>query len=103
MQIRCWTEPPRLMRPAPGKEEDTPASRNQIKSFVETYGINMEDFDPLDISQYSTFEDFFIRRHAEGSRPIHEPDNANSAVVVADSRVVAYETVAETKRLWIKG
>jgi len=86
-----------------GKKEGTPASQKQIKSFVETYGINMKDFDPSDISRYGTFEDFFVRRHAKGSRPIHEPDNTGSAVVVADSRVVAYETVAETKQLWIKG
>ncbi|KAH6959750.1 phosphatidylserine decarboxylase [Ilyonectria sp. MPI-CAGE-AT-0026] len=86
-----------------GRTEVTLASRNKIQRFVETYNISMDDFTPSDISQYSTFEDFFIRHHAPGSRPIYKPDEPSSAVVVADSRVVVYETVSETKQLWIKG
>ncbi|KAL2837023.1 phosphatidylserine decarboxylase-domain-containing protein [Aspergillus pseudodeflectus] len=38
-----------------------------------------------------------------GSRPIHEPDSNSSAVIVADSRVVFYEAVAKSKKIWIKG
>jgi phosphatidylserine decarboxylase precursor len=86
-----------------GKKEGTPASKKKIRQFVETYGINMDDFEPSDIDEYKTFEDFFARAHKPASRPIHEPENSSSAVVVADSRVVAYESVAETKKLWIKG
>lgn len=86
-----------------GREEGTPASHNQIKTFVETYGINMNDFEPSDIEKYKTFEDFFIRAHRPGSRAIHDPDDPAGAVVVADSRVVTYDSVAETKKLWIKG
>lgn len=41
--------------------------------------------------------------HTPESRPIEQPDDPNRAVVVADSRVVAYDSVAETKTLWIKG
>ncbi|KAI1413909.1 putative phosphatidylserine decarboxylase [Hypoxylon sp. FL1857] len=86
-----------------GEEEGTPASHNQIKTFVKTYGINMNDFEPSDIEKYKTFEDFFIRAHRAGSRPIHDPDDPAGAVVVADSRVVTYDSVDETKKLWIKG
>jgi phosphatidylserine decarboxylase precursor len=86
-----------------GKREATPASRNRIQQFVDTFNINMDDFEPSDINAYPTFEDFFIRRHKPGSRPIYEPDNNSSAVVVADSRVVVYEAVAESKKIWIKG
>lgn len=63
----------------------------------------MGDFEPSDITKYGNFEDFFVRHHAPGSRPIHEPDKPSSAVVVTDSRVVVYDTVTETKQLWIKG
>lgn len=63
----------------------------------------MDDFEPSDISKYKTFEDFFVRRHRPGSRPVAEPDNPSRAVCVADARVVSYETVAESRRLWIKG
>jgi phosphatidylserine decarboxylase len=87
---------------AAGKKEATPASRTRIKQFV-AYHINMKDFEPSGIDAYSTFEDFFVRRHKPGSRPVHEPDDASSAVVVADSRVVVYEALAESKKIWIKG
>jgi len=63
----------------------------------------MDDFDPSDINQYSTFEDFFVRKHKPGHRPIFEEDNPSKAVVVADSRLVVYPSVAETRKLWIKG
>ena len=86
-----------------GKKEGTPESKKQIKQFIDTYQINMNDFDPSDHTKYRNFEDFFTRKHRAGSRPIDSPEDASSAVVVADSRVVAYESVAETTRLWIKG
>jgi phosphatidylserine decarboxylase len=63
----------------------------------------MNDFEPSDITAYSTFEDFFICRHAPGSRPLYTPNDDTVATVVADSRVVAYKSVPEAKRLWIKG
>ncbi|KAB2569058.1 Phosphatidylserine decarboxylase proenzyme 2 [Lasiodiplodia theobromae] len=63
----------------------------------------MEDFSPSDINAYETFEDFFTRAHAPGSRPITEPGNNSSAVCVADARLVTYSSVEETRRLWIKG
>ncbi|KAI0832268.1 putative phosphatidylserine decarboxylase [Hypoxylon sp. FL0890] len=98
--MRLWVHKKSIRK---GEEEGTPASHNQIKTFVETYGINMNDFEPSDIEKYKTFEDFFIRAHRPGSRPIHDADDPAGAVVVADSRVVTYDSVAETKRLWIKG
>ncbi|KAF1960508.1 phosphatidylserine decarboxylase [Byssothecium circinans] len=86
-----------------GIEEDKPMSHNKIKGFIDTYGINMNDFEPSDPEKYSTFEDFFVRKHREGARPLDEPDNPKRATVVADSRVVTYDSVDESKKLWIKG
>ncbi|KAL2421531.1 Phosphatidylserine decarboxylase proenzyme 3 [Exophiala dermatitidis] len=86
-----------------GKIEGTHASASRIKPFVDFYHINMNDFEPSDISAYGSFEEFFVRRHKPGSRPIFAPDDPTKAVVVADSRVVVYPSVSETKRLWIKG
>lgn len=63
----------------------------------------MDDFEPSDITMYKDFEDFFARKHKAGSRPIAEEQNSSVAVAVADSRVVVYDSVAETKQLWIKG
>jgi len=85
------------------KKEMSAESKKEIKQFIDTYHINMDDFEPSDYTKYRNFEDFFTRKHRPGSRPVYEPDDASGAVVVADSRVVAYESVAETTRLWIKG
>lgn len=63
----------------------------------------MNDFNPSDIHAYQTFEDFFDREHRAGARPIAEKDNPTVAVCVADSRVVVYPTVSQTRALWIKG
>lgn len=98
--MRLWIHNKSIRK---GEEEGTPASHSQIKTFVDTYGINMDDFEPSDIEKYKTFEDFFVRAHRPGARPIHDPDDPASAVVVADSRVVTYDSVTETKKLWIKG
>ncbi|KUM56295.1 hypothetical protein ACN42_g10921 [Penicillium freii] len=86
-----------------GRDEGTPASKQQINSFVDFYKIKMDDFEPSDTSAYATFEDFFVRAHKSGSRPIFAEDDPSRAVVVADSRVVVYETVEQSKKLWIKG
>lgn len=63
----------------------------------------MNDFEPSDIQAYQTFEEFFVRAHKPGSRPIHAKHDARNAVIVADSRVAVYSTVAESKKIWIKG
>lgn len=78
-------------------------SHEQIKSFVDYYHIDMSEFDPSDIEEYDTFNDFLIRKHKAKKRPIHEPFNPKQAVIVADSRVVVYTTVAAARALWIKG
>lgn len=99
-----WVDQTRLMRKRihdkslkAGRKEATKASHNQIKSFVDFYQINMNDFQP------STFESFFLRHHTPESRPICEKDDPTKAVVVADCRLVVYLTVAESKGLWVKG
>jgi len=86
-----------------GRKEGERESTRQIAKFVGDYEINMDDFTPSDTSQYTSFEDFFTRKHKPGSRPIDTPEDASRAVCVADSRVVAYELVSEAKKLWIKG
>ncbi|KAI0401181.1 phosphatidylserine decarboxylase proenzyme [Xylaria palmicola] len=74
-----------------GREERAASSKSQIAGFVDAYNINMKDFDPPNIDAYGSFR-----------RLLHAPAHAR-AVVVADSRVVVYDSVAKTKALWIKG
>lgn len=86
-----------------GREESTPTSHNQIRGFIDYYHIDMSDFEPSDPEKYRTFEDFFVRKHRQGARPIHDAHNPEKAVVCADARVVTYDTVPQAKKLWIKG
>ncbi|KAI5462814.1 phosphatidylserine decarboxylase-domain-containing protein [Mariannaea sp. PMI_226] len=86
-----------------GRKEGKPASKDEIKSFVDYYSINMDDFEPSSMEEYHTFEEFFTRAHKSGSRPIHKQEDSTVAVVPADSRLVVYDSVAEAKKLWIKG
>ncbi|OCL05547.1 putative phosphatidylserine decarboxylase [Glonium stellatum] len=86
-----------------GIEEGKSISHHRIKPFIDFYHINMKDFSPSDPDAYAKFEDFFVRAHADSSRPIHAPSDPSSAVVVADSRVVVHETVSFAQRIWIKG
>jgi len=86
-----------------GQREASKASSYQIKTFVDFYQINMEEFQPSELNEYATFEDFFVRQHAVGSRPIFAESDPTKAVVVADSRVVVYPSVSQAQALWIKG
>ncbi|KAH9911753.1 uncharacterized protein B0H18DRAFT_1163231, partial [Fomitopsis serialis] len=63
---------------------------------------------------YRSFQNFFIRQHKQGSRLIAAEGDDTAAegndtaaegndTVAADTRVVGFESVSETTRLWIKG
>jgi len=74
-----------------------------MKSFVDAYHINMADFEPSNENEYGTFAEFFTRCHAPGSRPIFKLDDPTTAVALTDSRVVVFNSIEETTKLWIKG
>ncbi|EKM57173.1 uncharacterized protein PHACADRAFT_91208 [Phanerochaete carnosa HHB-10118-sp] len=84
-------------------KEVNPRSKEQIKAFVDFYHVDMNQFEPSDINAYKSFQDFFIRLHKPGVRPIASQEDPSVAVCVADCRMVVYDTVAETHKLWIKG
>jgi len=86
-----------------GHRMSEPSSATKIKSFVDFYHINMSDFTPSDPAAYRTFQDFFTRKHAAGTRPIYAQDNPAAAIIPADCRVVVYTTVPRARALWIKG
>ncbi|KAF3159825.1 hypothetical protein TWF225_001448 [Orbilia oligospora] len=86
-----------------GKKERSPRSKSKIRPFIDFYHINMEEFTPSDVKDYATFEDFFVREHARGSRPIYEEGDDSFAIVPSDCRVVVYPSVHLAQKLWIKG
>lgn len=78
-------------------------SHRQIKGFIDFYDIDMSQFEPSNPESYTTFEDFFVRKHGPNARPIYAANDPSKAVVVADCRVVVYPTVDKTRALWVKG
>lgn len=50
-----------------------------------------------------SFNQFFYRKLKPEARPCEEPENPNRLVSAADCRMMAFETVSDATRLWIKG
>ena len=63
--------------------------------------IDLNDIaQPLD--SFPTFNEFFYRRLRPGSRPVAAPQDPTVAVSAADCRLMAYSSVDQATRFWIK-
>lgn len=56
-----------------------------------------------DTSHTETFNQFFYRKLKADARPISDPEDPSRLVSCADCRMMAFETVSEATRIWIKG
>ncbi|KAF8646803.1 hypothetical protein HU200_065601 [Digitaria exilis] len=87
-----------------GKKMNSPESAKDIPKFLELFKdqINMDEVkDPVE--SFKTFNEFFIRGLKPGARPIAHGDQDGIATCAADSRLMAFSSVDESTRLWIKG
>jgi len=87
-----------------GKKMNSPESAKDIPKFLELFKdqINMDEVnDPIE--SFKTFNEFFIRGLKPGARPIAYGDQDGIATCAADSRLMAFSSVDESTRLWIKG
>jgi len=85
-----------------GKKFDSPDSAAEILPFLEFHKLNRDEIrDP--ISSFKTFNEFFYRKLKDGARPVTDPDDPTTLVSSADCRMMAFETVTEATKLWIKG
>ncbi|XP_028753186.1 phosphatidylserine decarboxylase proenzyme 2 isoform X2 [Neltuma alba] len=87
-----------------GNKMNSPESAADIPKFIELFKdqINMAEVkDPLD--KFKTFNEFFIRELKPGSRPIDSFERDDVAVCAADCRLMAFKSVDESLRFWIKG
>ncbi|KAF7361137.1 Phosphatidylserine decarboxylase proenzyme 2 [Mycena sanguinolenta] len=85
-----------------GIKYDSPESARDIPTFIEFHGLNVDEIlDPLD--SYKTFNQFFYRKLKPTARPVEKPDDPYRLVSAADCRLMAFESVSEATRLWIKG
>ena len=51
---------------------------------------------------FQTFNDFFVRELKPGARSIASMERDDIAVCAADSRLMAFKSVQDSLRLWIK-
>ncbi|KAJ9478971.1 Phosphatidylserine decarboxylase proenzyme 2 [Pseudozyma hubeiensis] len=85
-----------------GRKFDSTASVREIAGFVAFHNLNVEEIrDPLD--SFKTFNEFFYRKLKLGARPNEEPEDAGRLVSGADCRMMAFETVDDAMKVWIKG
>jgi phosphatidylserine decarboxylase len=85
-----------------GKKYDDPASKSQIKSFIEFHQLDMSEvLHPVE--EFKNFNEFFYRELKPGARPCSAPDNPHIIVSPADCRSVVFNTIDTATDIWIKG
>lgn len=72
-------------------------SKSKIKTFIQEYKINMKDFET---KNYSSFNDFFIRKFRPESRSFIADPNVLPAF--SEGRYFGYASVSETNSLPVK-
>jgi len=85
-----------------GMKYDAPESAKDIPAFIEFHNLSMDEIlDPL--NSFKNFNQFFYRKLKPDARPVENPGDPNRLVSGADCRLMAFETVNEATRIWIKG
>ncbi|OAY45023.1 phosphatidylserine decarboxylase proenzyme 2 [Manihot esculenta] len=87
-----------------GRKMNSAESANDIPKFVEFFKdqINLVEL-KYPLESFKTFNEFFIRELKPGARPIAFMERDDIAVCAADSRLMAFENIEDSLRLWIKG
>ncbi|CAM8899159.1 unnamed protein product [Rhodiola kirilowii] len=87
-----------------GRQMSTPESVNDIPKFIKFFKdqINMSEV-KYPMHHFKTFNDFFIRELKPDARPIACLEREEVAVCGADCRLMAFNSVEDSTRFWIKG
>lgn len=83
-----------------GKMMDRPSSRKKIHSFIEEYGISMDE-SLKSPEEFTSFNDFFYRELKEGSRT--PQGDENTVVSPADGKILIYENISADESYLVKG
>lgn len=83
-----------------GRKMDTPASKAKIADFINTLKIDMNEV-ARPVSEFSSFNDFFIRKLKPGTRPIDK----DPAIITspADGKVLAFDKIDRLDTFFAKG
>ncbi|OMP06120.1 Calcium-binding EF-hand [Corchorus capsularis] len=87
-----------------GRQMNSVESAKDIPKFLEFFKdqINMAEV-KYPLEHFKTFNEFFVRELKPGARPIASMERDDVAVCAADSRLMAFKSVQDSLRLWIKG
>ncbi|XP_042486382.1 phosphatidylserine decarboxylase proenzyme 3-like isoform X2 [Macadamia integrifolia] len=87
-----------------GRRMNSVESAEEIPKFIEFFKdqINMADV-KYTIDQFKTFNEFFVRELKPDARPIAYKERDDIAVCAADSRLMAFKSIEDSLRFWIKG
>lgn len=82
-----------------GKWQASPKSKKKIGPFLANFEMNASEFAD-DISQYNSFNDFFIRKLKPEARPIVPGDH--TAMIPADGRYLFYPDISKVDGFVVK-
>ncbi|KAL6964321.1 phosphatidylserine decarboxylase [Sarracenia purpurea var. burkii] len=86
-----------------GKKMGSVESAKDIPKFIKFFEdqINLAEI-KYPLEHFKTFNDFFVRELKPGARPIAFMERDDVAICAADSRLLAFKTVEDSLRFWIK-
>ncbi|KAI8380267.1 phosphatidylserine decarboxylase-domain-containing protein [Blakeslea trispora] len=85
-----------------GRRFDNPNSVREIAPFIKFHQLDLSEvLEPIE--NFKTFNEFFYRKLKPGARPCDNPEDKRVAVSTADCRMMAFPTVDDATRIWIKG
>jgi len=83
-----------------GALQKRPKSSKKITSFVQAYGVNMEDF-ATPAQGFASFNDFFIRKVKPEARPIALEET--TLILPADGRYLVFSDISAADAFFVKG
>lgn len=83
-----------------GRKMSTPQSAERVQPFIETYGLDPEDFEKAP-ADFTSFNDFFYRTLKPSARPVDTAEN--SIVFPADGRHLGFQKASEIEGVFVKG
>ena len=75
-------------------------SKKKIKPFIKHYHVNAEEFEKK-VDDFTSFNDFFIRRLKKDARPICKEKNV--AVMPSDARYMVFQDINLSDGFYVKG
>jgi len=85
-----------------GIKYDSPESAREIPAFIEFHNLKKDEI-LGSLDSFKTFNEFFYRKLKPDARPVAQLEDATVLVSGADCRMMAFETVQQATKLWIKG